>query len=86
MKESRHYHSSCCFNNKWVYVFGGIENSSKKYSNTMERLHVSFDYINNPWESVKIKSGQMINARQGSGMAQFSSDEIMLVGGFNGNF
>jgi hypothetical protein len=24
LKEGRHYHSSCNFNNKFIYVFGGI--------------------------------------------------------------
>ena len=35
---ARHYHSSCSFNNKVVYVFCGINNRTKKYLNTIERL------------------------------------------------
>ena len=38
MQEGRHYHSSCNLSHKFVYVFGGIQNSNKKYSNTVERL------------------------------------------------
>jgi len=38
MQEGRHFHSSCNLSHKFVYVFGGIQNSNKKYSNTVERL------------------------------------------------
>ena len=38
IKQGRHYHSSCSFENSWVYIFCGISNESKKYLNTIERL------------------------------------------------
>ena len=38
MNEGRHYHSSCNLNHKFVFVFGGIRNREKRYSNTIERL------------------------------------------------
>ena len=34
---ARHYHSSCSFAEKMVYVFCGINNQTKKYLNTIER-------------------------------------------------
>jgi len=37
----RHYHSSCNFDNKFIYLFGGIKNADKKYVNTIERLAFS---------------------------------------------
>ena len=38
MNIGRHYHSSCNLNHKFVFVFGGIRNDQKKYSNRIERL------------------------------------------------
>lgn len=38
--QGRHYHSSCSFNNEYVYVFCGISNVNKKYLATIERLNV----------------------------------------------
>ena len=39
LNEGRHYHSSCHFNHRFVYVFGGIQNQSKKYSANIEKLN-----------------------------------------------
>ena len=40
MNQARHYHSSCSFQCKWIYVFCGISNQTKKYLNTIERLEI----------------------------------------------
>ena len=85
----RHYHSSTNMNNKYVFIFGGIENSTKKYSNSIERLEISITNYNNQWEVMDIPHSPMIDtipARQGAGMCQISPDEIVIVGGFNGKF
>jgi hypothetical protein len=42
LNEGRYYHSSCCFKEKWIYVFCGI---TKKFNNvgwttSIERLNV----------------------------------------------
>jgi hypothetical protein len=37
LNEGRHYHASCSFKDRWVYVFCGIKNSTKKYINSIER-------------------------------------------------
>jgi hypothetical protein len=94
LNEGRHYHSCANFENSFMYIFGGIQNQSKKYSNTIERLNFSLKGIATAkW--VKIQIGdpsfynpgqQPISARQGAGMCQFSEDEILIVGGFNGKF
>ena len=34
----RHYHSSCSFQNRFVYIFCGISNETKKYLNAIEKL------------------------------------------------
>ena len=41
MNNGRHYHSSCSYNNAYIYIFCGISNASKKYLNTIERLAVN---------------------------------------------
>lgn len=77
LNEGRHYHSSCHFGNRWVFVFGGIQNQSKKYSNTIERL--SFDLgAQKSWELLNVKAGLIgvldtLTARQGAGLTQLSS-------------
>lgn len=37
LNEGRHYHSACVFEEKFVYVFCGISNETKKYINSIER-------------------------------------------------
>ena len=69
-----------------MFVFGGIENKQKKYSSSIERLNLSFQNYNNPWEKIILQRSQIIPARQGAGMTQLSADEILIVGGFNGKF
>ena len=94
INEGRHYHSSTNFENKYVYIFGGIQNASKKYSNSVERLQFSMATITTAkWEKINMIDNSLyahgtpaIAARQGAGMCQFSPDEIMIVGGFNGKF
>jgi len=41
MNSGRHYHSSCSFQNKFIYVFCGISNDTKKYMNSIERLEIN---------------------------------------------
>lgn len=45
ISEGRHYHSSATFDNRFIYVFGGITNATKKYSNTIEMLQFSLATI-----------------------------------------
>lgn len=52
----RHYHSSCSFNDNYVYVFGGLNVATSKYLASIERL--KFDPQNmeprSQWEYVSI--------------------------------
>lgn len=45
MRQGRYYHSSCAFNFNRVYVFCGIEASTKKYLDTIEYI-VHPEYTN----------------------------------------
>ena len=90
INDGRHYHSSCHFGHKFVYIFGGIQNSNKKYSGSIERLAFDLTNLQRPWDRVNlaanIKPNVQITARQGAGMCQVSDEEIVIVGGFNGKF
>lgn len=87
INEGRHYHSTANLNNAWVYIFGGIQNSSKKYSATIERLQFVAGKFDSAWEKLNLSGMEAsISQRQGAGMCQISSNEIMIVGGFNGKF
>ena len=90
INEGRHYHSSTNFNNKFVYIFGGIQNANKKYSASFERMQFSLTNFNYKWERISVNAAKdphnMITARQGAGMCQLSKGEFMIVGGFNGKF
>jgi N-acetylneuraminic acid mutarotase len=84
--QGRYYHSSCTFDNEFVYVFCGIEHSTKKYINTIERLCVT---DNGPaqWQNVEVKYGPgqqwpLLTPRQGLGSCQIDNSRIMLIGGF----
>lgn len=38
INEGRHYHASCSFLDRFVYIFCGISNQSKKYINSIEKF------------------------------------------------
>lgn len=55
IKEGRHYHSSSNFINKFIYVFGGIQNSNKKYSCSIERISFDIKNLNgNDWKQLDL--------------------------------
>jgi len=55
INEGRHYHSSANFENKFIYIFGGIQNASKKYSNSVEKLKFSMSTITTAkWEKINM--------------------------------
>jgi len=54
MNHGRYYHSSCVFGGKWLYVFAGIDVTTKRYFNSIERLDFS-SYSSdqqNKWEEL----------------------------------
>jgi len=67
---------------RFVYVFCGISNSTKKYVNTIERLD---NQTKKSWELITF-APELFPARQGLGVAQMNKDEILIFGGFNGKY
>lgn len=64
LNEGRHYHASCTFNDRYVYVFCGISSIAKKnYCNTIE---IFDNDTKRPWELVKVAQSTF-PARQGVG-------------------
>jgi hypothetical protein len=49
LNEGRHYHASCSFKDRFVYVFCGILNSTKRYCNSIEKYDST---IRGPWELI----------------------------------
>ena len=90
MSAGRHYHSSCSFQNKYVYVFCGISNETKKYLNTVERLELSLPDVNlsraAKWAPLAVANLALLTPRQGCGVCEVSPVEILIVGGFHGAF
>lgn len=50
LNQGRHYHASCSFKDRWVFVFCGIANVGKKYVNTIERYDQN---MRGPWSMIK---------------------------------
>mmetsp|Transcript_10067 Transcript_10067/g.15395 ORF Transcript_10067/g.15395 Transcript_10067/m.15395 type:complete len:165 (-) Transcript_10067:202-696(-) len=82
MNVGRHYHSSCAFTEKSVYVFCGIANHTRKYINSIER----YDHTNrNKWHLIEL-SVRLFPERQGCGAVQRDGNDILVFGGFSGRF
>lgn len=93
MNYARHYHSSCVFQNKYLYVFCGISNENKKYMNSIERLELDpYNFLSQRekrWQILQITGQQLMAPRQGCGVCEVpgsSHGEILIVGGFHGQF
>jgi hypothetical protein len=78
----RHYHASCTFSDRFVYVFCGIAHVGKKYCNSIEQYD---NQTRSPWTLIEIGS-VMFPERQGCGVSQINENEIVVFGGFSGKF
>jgi hypothetical protein len=60
LNQGRHYHASCDFNGELVYVFCGISNSTKRYSNSIERLEIGLCIkgMMRQWRDVNVTDSQ----------------------------
>lgn len=81
----RYYHSSCSLAEKFVYVFAGISSATKKYFNSIERFDDTAKGNEKVWTSINIEV-EKFPVRQGAGSAQINQNEIMIFGGFGGDF
>lgn len=78
----RHYHSSCSFEDKCVFVFCGIANQTRKYINSIER----YNHIGKKsWTLININQ-KLFPERQGCGVIQRDGQDIVILGGFSGKF
>lgn len=85
MNFGRYYHSSCSLADKFVYVFAGISSSTKKYFNSIERFDSMAKGAQKVWQIINIEVDKF-PVRQGAGSAQINQNEIMIFGGFGGEF
>lgn len=67
MNTGRHYHACCSFQQKFIYVFCGISNETKKYLNTIERIEVNPNDIawslTKKWTPLVVNSQALLSAR-----------------------
>ena len=56
LNHGRHYHASCDFNGEIAYVFCGISNQTKRYSNSIERLEIGLCIKGMPraWKEIQL--------------------------------
>lgn len=85
----RHYHSSCAFEGKQIFVFCGIHNESRQYINSIECLDVSMIQKNMQakWQIYQLNSSPIqsqFTARQGLGSCQIDKNGILIIGGYTG--
>jgi hypothetical protein len=79
----RHYHSSCAFEGRSVFVFCGIDNDTRGYINSIERLQLNEGLQS--WQKFVIKKDEaMFAPRQGLGTCQINSKGILIMGGYTG--
>ena len=78
----RHYHSSCSFSDRFVYVFCGIANKTRKYINSIECLD---NNSKKQWVLFE-PNNKVFPDRQGCGVCQRDSENILIFGGFSGRF
>jgi len=78
----RHYHSSCGFNDRFLYVFCGIANKTRKYINSIE---VFDNQKKGSWNLIE-QSDKLFPIRQGCGVIQRDNTHILIFGGFQGDF
>jgi len=69
-----------------VYVFAGIDVHSKRYFNSIERLDTSYNTdAPGKWEVIQDLAPQF-TIRQGQCSHQVNKNEIVVFGGFGGDF
>jgi hypothetical protein len=82
MNVGRHYHSSCSFMDRFVYVFCGIANKTRKYINSIE----FYDHNKKQsWKMIEMNN-KIFPDRQGAGVCQRDDQNILIFGGFCGKF
>jgi len=82
LNTGRHYHSTCTFSDRWIYVMCGIANKTKKYINSIEK----YDHNDKKkWVQIELNKNQFPE-RQGCGCIQRDDENILIFGGFSGKF
>ena len=69
------------YNNKYIFVFGGIENNSKENIIQIEKIDLSS--INNKWEKININYQKEINLPSNFGLVNLMNNSFLIIGGKN---
>ena len=78
---SRSWPNSVCFDNKFIYVFGGLcELNNNNLNNQIEKFDISINNnTDNKWELININSSLILPFY--SGIVQINNEELIIVGG-----
>jgi hypothetical protein len=85
MENARQSFSVCCFNDKFIFVFGG-----RKVSDGSTVNNIAFDYVNDveyydidkkAWKTVTYIADKGKLRSMHSGVAQISGKKVLLFGG-----
>ena len=81
MEISRSWPNSVCFDNKFIYVFGGLcELNNDTLNNQIEKFDISINNnTDNKWELININSNFILPFY--SGTVQINNEELIIVGG-----
>jgi len=77
----RKYHTACLFEERYIYVFGGMT-LGETYISDFREIIERFDIFENSWELIKISSTNPYTGSSFSGTLQVADNKIIIFGGY----
>ena len=79
LNESRIWPSCFGFNNKYIFVFGGLKEHSKENLIKIEKIDLS--YLDNKWEKINLNYENEIKLRYNFGIINLMNNSFLIIGG-----
>ena len=79
LNESRIWPSCFGFNNKYIFVFGGLNNHSK--DNIIQIEKVDLSSLDNKWEKINFNFEKEIKLRYNFGLINLMNNSFLIIGG-----
>ena len=85
LNSSRHYHSLCVLESRFIYVIAGRDSLNEAPLETFERVDGFQELEHQKWEQIQVvKSDSLWSARDTIGAFALNDSEIIIFGGDNG--
>lgn len=85
MNSSRHYHSLCVLESRYIYCIAGRDSLNEAPLETFERVDGFADLEHQKWETLQVvKTDSLWSARDTIGAFALNDSEIIIFGGDNG--